>query len=869
VGRYTIGARVWVGITSGIALLLATWSLRDLGLTQSDLIAFAVLSICGGIAHGFPIRSIFDGASIRLTNVFIVAGAAVLPVGLVTLLPIAAITPDTIIKRRNPGALTRWSFNVSQTVIASLATSIFVRWASGAAQDDLLYLGALVVAALLFSAVQALMVGIVISLNSRIPLRQADTFTLPHLQGSVLMTMLGALVGGLWAARPVLLVLVLPLILLAYFLSKTAHLSYLAQVDAKTGLHNYRHFEHHLEEELRRSHRLGRPLSILFFDLDLLRNVNNTHGHLAGDKVLLALGRLLTQTLRKGDVIARFGGEEFVALLPGTDAEEAAHVAERVRQAVAEHPFEIEPGRVIHCTISAGVAACPDDATDVAGLIKQADLAMYRAKQTRNAVCRVRVLPPVPRVNMPPGQMAESPVKRVATPIRSALAPVALWVTVGAGLAVALASLLLVWRANAWLTVLPFMGLAGAAECIRERVFESGHEKITMSFTIAVTMAAVTVVPAGAPLASLTAALVHVFFVQHQRQVEKSVFNLANPTLAAGAAALTFSAIRTTAGPISPAYIAAAIAAVIAFHVVNFGLINVMISLHTGRRLRTLISDSGWYTPTKLFLGLTGAFLGSVYAVHGPVGVVMFVVPLVILRHSAGLYVKRTESAIAQLKSAKEEVEQAHFKKEETLRQLIETVAKIVDARDSAVLGHSQRVARYSVAMAQEMGLTPGELAVIHTAGLLHDMGKIAVPEAILNKPDRLTPEEYRLVKEHAAVGERILSEVAPLGDVARIVGEHHERWDGTGYPRGRAAGEISLGGRIMSVADTLDTILSDRPYARARDFDWALHEIDRCAGTQFDPEAVKALHRLVAERGPEFFGQPTRPAAKTEELVS
>ena len=144
-------------------------------------------------------------------------------------------------------------------------------------------------------------------------------------------------------------------------------------------------------------------------------------------------------------------------------------------------------------------------------------------------------------------------------------------------------------------------------------------------------------------------------------------------------------------------------------------------------------------------------------------------------------------------------------------------------------------------------------------------MGKVSIPEAILHKPERLTPEEYEIVKEHTRVGERILAEVGPLTEVARMVGEHHERFDGSGYPRGKAGAEISLGGRIVAVADSLDSILSDRPYSKGRSLAWALAELDRCAGTQFDPLVVEALHRVVQEEGAEFFvkSNPRRDAQK------
>jgi putative nucleotidyltransferase with HDIG domain len=332
------------------------------------------------------------------------------------------------------------------------------------------------------------------------------------------------------------------------------------------------------------------------------------------------------------------------------------------------------------------------------------------------------------------------------------------------------------------------------------------------------------------------------------------LFNLANPALSAAAAAVVYTLCAPPEGDLSWIQIGAGLAAVITFYAVNTGIVALMVSLHSGRALHAVVRESAWYAPTKIFLGLTGAFVGGTHTSLGLPGVVLFVVPVLIMRFTLVFYARRSERIIQTLQAAKATVEQAHEEKEETLRQLINTMASVIDAREPWVLGHSQRVAQYAVALGTELGLTAGELAVVQTGGLLHDLGKIGVPEAILNKPDRLTDAEYQAMKEHAAIGERILADITSLRDVTRIVGEHHERYDGTGYPRGTGGEAISLGGRIVALADALDAILSDRPYSQAKSLEWALDEMDRCAGAHFDPRVVVALHRVVATRGSEFF---------------
>jgi len=228
--RYTVEARIWIGVLAVAAALLTAWNLGRIEIATGDLIALTVLIVCATSAHAFPIRSVFDGASIRLTNVFLVGAAIVLPPALFPVIPLLAFTPDSWLRRKNPGVWVRWTFNTAQTVTAGILTTGWVTWAVRDQASDLINLLAMAVAALLFTLLQALVVGVIISLNSRIPLHRADTFTLSHLSGSVLYNLLGSLVGALWLANPALLVLVLPLLVLAYFLSRSAHLTQLAQV---------------------------------------------------------------------------------------------------------------------------------------------------------------------------------------------------------------------------------------------------------------------------------------------------------------------------------------------------------------------------------------------------------------------------------------------------------------------------------------------------------------------------------------------------------------------------------------------------------------------------------------------------------------
>jgi len=170
----------------------------------------------------------------------------------------------------------------------------------------------------------------------------------------------------------------------------------------------------------------------------------------------------------------------------------------------------------------------------------------------------------------------------------------------------------------------------------------------------------------------------------------------------------------------------------------------------------------------------------------------------------------------------------------------VKSLASAIDAKDEYTRHHSTRVTEFSLKIADRMAFSEKEKGDLELAALLHDVGKIAVPESILNKPGRLTEAEFALIKEHPARGENILRPVIELKDIARVVRAHHEHYDGTGYPDGLKGREIPLGARIMAVADAYDSITSERPYRKAASHRYAVKEIIRCSGVQFDPEVVE-----------------------------
>lgn len=172
----------------------------------------------------------------------------------------------------------------------------------------------------------------------------------------------------------------------------------------------------------------------------------------------------------------------------------------------------------------------------------------------------------------------------------------------------------------------------------------------------------------------------------------------------------------------------------------------------------------------------------------------------------------------------------------------IEALAVTLTERDRYTGEHSEAVIEMSAAVARNLGLRDAEVQWIRSAALLHDIGKVAIPDEILHKPGPLTEVEWQLMRQHPVIGERILRALPGMGGVARIVRHEHERWDGTGYPDRLAGEEIPLGSRIILAADTYHAITSDRPYRAARSHSEAIDELTRAAGSQFDPAVTAAL---------------------------
>src|SRR3954464_9461188 len=202
-------------------------------------------------------------------------------------------------------------------------------------------------------------------------------------------------------------------------------------------------------------------------------------------------------------------------------------------------------------------------------------------------------------------------------------------------------------------------------------------------------------------------------------------------------------------------------------------------------------------------------------------------------------YQQNLESLVA---ARTEQLRQAMTDLERSYDITLEALGDALDLKDAETEGHSKRVTAFTIAVARAMGLSSSKIRVIARGAFLHDIGKMAIPDAILRKPGALTAEEKEIMKEHCYRGYHMLRKIPFLSEAADIVYSHQEKFDGTGYPRGLKAEQIPLGARIFAVADTLDAITSDRPYRAAQPTKAALAEISKYSGTQFDPTVVRTF---------------------------
>ena len=873
-------AKVFLYGIGALAVAAAAVPFANLSLQTDGWLTFISLAVCAAVAQLFVVITPRD-QSYHTTIVFLIPGVLLLPPELIALLGVVYGLPEWL-KIRYPWYIQ--AFNISNHTLNGLAAWGAVELVRNAGfGPNLEFALSGLVAAVVFVSLNHFLLATMLHFARGHSLRGTGLFSTESLSTDFVLAMLGVALAGLWDWNPLLLPMaVAPLLLIHRSLSVPA-LQEEARVDPKTGLFNARHFAGALREELERAERSGTPLSVIMADLDLLRDINNAYGHLAGDAVLRGIAGIFQMHLRHSDIPARFGGEEFALLLPETSPQNAFEIAERIRRAVADQRFEVETSsEPIRATVSFGIAGYPEDGTDPNELIHQADLAVYRAKlQGRNRVLaassepvllqpdrsvRLAAVPDeagystsasasAANAELPaetPAETPGAPQQRPHTPagprfvaLSRSLAFLVVAVSVGGIAAGALGFVL--GGTNDIVGLLAVIALVAGGQAL---ALELDGGSISVSAVGALAGAAIAGPKAALPLAVATAA---VEWSSRRTPAYQLLFNIGALSFASLAAAAVFSFGGTDGlGTIVTA--AAGLVAGGVYFVVNTGLLSGAMALEGHDRWRRVWTERfSWLLPHYVAFGAVGGAIALAYDAIGLYGLAVFVLPLLLMRKTMAAYLGHTEKSTKKLRQAAETIRSQNVSLEQANRLLkerstaaMESLSATVDARDAYTAGHSRRVQQLALAIGRELRLSLAELDLLGHAALFHDIGKLAIPDTVLLKPSTLSSDEWALMQRHAEEGARIIDRLGFLDDAVPSIRHHHERWDGAGYPDGLAGEEIPLGARIIHVADALDSMLTNRIYRTARPAADAREELRRGAGSQFCPRCIGALERLL-----------------------
>jgi hypothetical protein len=332
-------------------------------------------------------------------------------------------------------------------------------------------------------------------------------------------------------------------------------------------------------------------------------------------------------------------------------------------------------------------------------------------------------------------------------------------------------------------------------------------------------------------------------------ELHKAVFNAANFALSAAAASLVFQALDR--GPLPAALVAGA-----AYAAVNNGFLCLVISWaeHTTWS-RIWFERFHWARYHYVLFGPLALAATIAYERVGTTGLVAFTLPSALMILSVRQYLSKTAAAVEEISLANQNLRRAN-------KETIAALSRSMEAKDLYTGGHTERVAAVAVGIARRLGFKDEDLEAIEIGALLHDIGKIGIPEHILRKPGPLDDQEWELIKTHPVISDYILSELDLHPFVRQCARSSHERIDGTGYPDRLAGDDIPLPARIVLVADALDALTSTRSYRAARPMIGALAEIRAHTGTQFCPQVVAALEELW-RREPTLFGDDRAETAR------
>jgi putative nucleotidyltransferase with HDIG domain len=420
------------------------------------------------------------------------------------------------------------------------------------------------------------------------------------------------------------------------------------------------------------------------------------------------------------------------------------------------------------------------------------------------------------------------------------------------GVAAGVVGVAFTWTAKDLLGLLTVLGLVGVGQAL---ALEADEGAAVLSVSAVGCLAASSLFGwrAALPLAITSVA---VDWSARRQPLHNVLFNIGALTLASLTAASVFKlAVYFPDGTTHQLAVAAlGLLAGAGYFAVNMGLVSLALALQGHERWWSVFREQfAWLLPHYVVYGFIGGVMALAYEAVKLLALAVFAVPLLLMRKTQEAYLKHTHRSAQKLRQAAETIQSQNVSLEMANKLLkerstaaMESLSATVDARDSYTAGHSRRVQQLALAIGRELGLSQAELDLLGHAALFHDIGKLAIPDAILLKPASLTQDEWSLMQRHAEEGARIIDRLGFLNDAVPAIRHHHERFDGTGYPDRLGGEDIPLGARIIHVADALDSMLTTRIYRAARPAAEALQELRASAGTQFCPRCVTALERIL-----------------------
>ena len=547
----------------------------------------------------------------------------------------------------------------------------------------------------------------------------------------------------------------------------------LAIRDALTGVYNRGHLEEELSHAWKMAERYNYRMGVAMVDIDRFKQINDTYGHPVGDQILREFAQLIQRVARASDVVGRYGGDEYVAILSKIEEGALQAFGERLLRAVRQQVF-CEGTLRLQLTCSLGIASNlgPEPPRDIAQLWQQADYALYAAKRGgRNRLC---IWSPE-LIQAPSAPEAAVPVAPSSAPARSD-------------------------------------GVRGHILVVDDddnicRLIQRALARHQFAVTTETSVPAAKVRLAQQPgcfdvvfIDLVIGTESGIELLQHLQQKDRLLINVVmtgHATVDNAVKCLRHGAYDFVQKPFSPEQLVAVVERALTYKKL----------LYENARYQLHLEDM----------------------------------------------VREKSAALAE---AYERIKQSY---EFTL----EAVVAMLDAREHSTGQHSQRARKLALILGREMGLPTEPLSDLGHGALLHDIGKSGIPDAILLNYRALTPEQKQTIERHPEIGFNIVCASPYLRNAAEIVYAHHERWDGTGYPRRLKGAEIPLGARIFAVVDAYDAMRSTRAYRQPVSAEAAREEIRRHAGSQFDPDVVAAFLRCHAfiEQAGEWDAVAAEPA--------